>query len=300
MRYSELIENANEARRRGDFRGAIQYYREAFSKKIIVKDLVDFGLVHLDNNQPMQAIEIFSEITEAYPEIPEIHYYLGLAHEMIGKKDEAIKNYLDAVKHDPYFSDAYFSLALLADESGDESLAVEYYKKTLLYNPNHYWANLNLGSFYEKNNRLELALAHTRKAHIIDPGEKMAAYNLGVIYGKMKQYEEAEKYYLEEINKGGYILAYLNLALIYKDVHRDYDRARYYYLEGISKDKDNPTLWYNLACVYALTEDYENTYSCLLYACIRDPKLKEFMLKDAELADFIESHHYEKLSKELG
>ena len=51
----------------------------------------------------------------------------------------------------------------------------------------------------------------------------------------MKQYEEAEKYYLEEINKGGYILAYLNLALICKDVHRDYDRARYYILKASQK-----------------------------------------------------------------
>ncbi|HHZ11340.1 MAG TPA: tetratricopeptide repeat protein [Acholeplasmataceae bacterium] len=300
MRYHELIESAREARRKGNFREAIEYYREAFSKKVLVQDLVDYALVHLDNNQPQQAIEILEDVSEVFPEIPELHFYLGMAHEQIGQKEEAARNYLEAVHQDPSFSDAYFCLALLADDADDEELAAEYYKKTLLYDPDHYWANLNLGSHYERTDRLELALAYTRKAHEINPDEKMAAYNLGVVYGKMGKFEEAEKYYLEEIRKGGYALAYLNLALLYKDCFHDYEKAKYIYLEGISKDKDNATLWYNLACVYALLNDFENCYSCLLYALVRDPKLKEFMLLDEELRTFMESPYYEKLKKETG
>lgn len=300
MRYTDLIENARKARAKGNFREAIKYYQEAFTKKIIIKDLVDYGLVHLDNNQPIQAIEVFNEVVEVFPDLPHIYYYLGLAHEIIGKKDEAIKYYHTAVAKDPSFADAYFSLALLADESDNEDLAIHYYKKTLLYNPHHFWANLNLGSFYEKRNQLDLALAHTRQAYRIDPKQKMVSYNLGVIYGKQKKFAEAKKYYLEEIEKDGYILAYLNIALIYKDIYRDYESARYYYLAGISKDKDNAVLWYNLACVYLLSNDYENCYSCLLYAIMRDPSLKEFMLEDEELTDFIKSPYYEKLMKEIG
>ena len=128
----------------------------------------------------------------------------------------------------------------------------------------------------------------------------MVSYNLGVIYGKQKNYEKAKKYYLEEIEKEGYILAYLNIALLYKDIYRDYESARYYYLRGIEKDKDNAVLWYNLACVYLITNDYENGYSCLLYALMRDPSLKDFMLEDEELAYFIKSSYYEKLLKQIG
>ena len=92
----------------------------------------------------------------------------------------------------------------------------------------------------------------------------------------------------------------MNIALLYKDIYRDYESARYYYLRGIEKNKDNAVLWYNLACVYLITNDYENGYSGLLYALMRDPSLKDFMLEDEELADFIKSSYYEKLLKQIG
>jgi len=191
-------------------------------------------------------------------------------------------------------------MVIIFEDENDTDKAYDYYKKTLLYAPNHYWANLNLGSIYEKNNKFDLAILHTKKAYEINPNEKMAAYNLGVINGKLKNYQEAINYYLDEMKrKNCFMMAYLNIALIYKEIYHDYDTAKYYYIQGIARDKDNSTLWYNLGCLYVIINDYENGYNCLLYANIKDQSIKEYMAQDEELAEFKKSDLYKKLLKEI-
>lgn len=300
MKYSDIIQHAKRARAKGDYEKSINLYQEAFKQKIMVEDLVDLGLVHLDHKEPLKAISIFTDVISEFPNLAFVHYGLGIAYEEIGKKDEAIRCYKQAISIDESLADAYFSLALLADEANDEKAAYDHYKKTLLYEPDHYWANLNLGSIYEKDNYLELALEHTLNAYRKNPKEKMVAYNLGVISMKLQRFEDAIKYYQEEIEKDGHPLSYLNLGLLYKDIYQDLEKARYYYLAGISKYKDNPDLWFNLACVYALKKDYENTYNCLLYAIIRDRKLLPYLMNDEELNTFRETTYFKKLIDTLG
>lgn len=298
--YDNLIALAKQSTREKDFAQAISYYERAFQEKVVLQDLIDLGLVFLDNKEPHHALDIFESIVEEIGNSEYGYYGLGLTYEELGKKEEAIKAYQKAVALNHMFYEAYFNMALIYDEDNDER-AYDPYKKTLLYCPNHFWANLNLGSFYERHDYLDLALIHMEKAYQINPNEKMVAYNLGVIYARIKKYPEAIKYYSEEINKeNGFVNAYLNLALIYKDVYQDYEKAKEYYLAGIVKDKDNSTLWYNLGCLYVLINDYENGYNCLLYANVKDYKLREFMEKDEELDDFRQTLEYQKLLKAIG
>jgi tetratricopeptide (TPR) repeat protein len=295
-RYQELINDAKDASLKGNYDKAIELYEEAFQDTILVEDLIDLGVIYLDNRIPLKAIDAFQAVIETFPDIAYGYYGYGLALEALNKIDEALSYYELALKKENDFYEAYFAIALIADEAKDDKKAYEYYSKTLLYNPKHYWANINIGSFYERNNYLELALTHTERAYKQNIGERMVAYNLGVINAKLMKYDDAVKYYLEEISlEEPYILAYLNLALLYKDVYKDYKSARKYYIEGISKDKDNSTLWYNLACLYALENDFDNTYSCLLYAIIRDRTIINYMITDNELNEFKLSSFYEKL-----
>jgi len=299
MKYADLIENAKKARSEGDYERAIGIYQEAFQQKVMVNDLVDLGLVYLDHKEPLKAIGIFEDVLTQYPGLAYVHYGLGIAYEETGRYSEARQAYQKAISVDESFADAYFGLALLADEENDENSAYDYYKKTILYDANHYWANLNLGSFYEKHGLLDLALQHTQNAYRISPREKMVSYNLGVIYAKMQKFNEAVKYYLEEIEKDGHLMSYLNLGLIYKDVYHDYEKARYYYLAGISKNKDDANLWYNLGCLYALMNDYDNAYSCLFYALVRERSLIAYLEQDEELESFRSNPIYQKLMESI-
>lgn len=299
-RYEELIGKARAAYRENKIDEAIRLYEDAFREMIIVEDLIDLALIYLDNKMPVKALEAFQSLVDVFPDSPQGHYGLGLVYEQLGKSDLAEEAYLEAVKRNPAFAQAYFNIALLADDNNDEKKAYDYYKKTLLYDPDHFWANLNLGSFYEKKNYLDLALKHTLKAYEVNPGEKMVTFNLGVIYGKMGDHETALRYYKEEtIKPDCYPLTYLNIALIYKDAFGDYEKSRYYLLEGISRFKDNTALWYNLGCLYAVTLDYQNAYNCFLYALIKKPRLRDTLAADEELAAFRESPFYDELLKSV-
>jgi len=295
-KYNKLIAEAKQAYRLKKHDKAVRLYEEAFKEMIIVEDLIDLGLLYLDNKTPVKAKEAFKAIIDVFPDSPQGHYGLGLAYEQLGKKDYAEESYLKAIKVDYTFAQAYFNIALIADDNNDEQKTYDYYKKTLLYNPEHFWANLNLGSLYEKNNYLDLALTHTLKAYKINPKEKMVTFNLGVIYGKLGNFEKAVKYYKEELKKPKcYFMTHLNIALIYKDIYGDLTNSRQFLLEGISRFKDNTTLWYNLGCVYALMKDYENAKNCLFYAVIKNPDLFNTVNEDEELIAFRDTDYYHEL-----
>lgn len=295
-RYEDLIAQAKLAHKQNRFADAIAFYEQAFEDKIIVEDMVDLGFVYLDDKNPFKAVSIFEDLIEVADDYPLNFYGLGLALEEVGRKQDAIKAYEMVVKIDPTFSDVYFNLALIYEDLEDEEKAFAYYEKTLQNNPNHFWGNLNIGSYYEKKDKLDLALTHTLKAYHINQHEKMISYNLGVIYGRLKQYDKALVYYKEELTKPHpFILAYMNIGLIYKDAHHDYQKALYYYLEGISKDKDNATLWYNLGCLYVVMNDENNAYHCFLYATIKDESLFKYMESDEELITFRKTTWFSKL-----
>lgn len=299
-KYKELIAQARIAYQEKRLDEAIRLYEDAFREMVVVEDLIDLALAYLDNKMPVKALKAFQSLIEVFPDSAQGYYGLGLVYEQLGKADLAEESYLKAVKIHPAFAQAYFNIALLADERNDERKAYDYYKKTLLYDPGHFWANLNVGSIYEKNNYLELALNHTLRAYEANPEEKMVAFNLGVIYARLGDHEQAVKYYREEIGKKEcYQAAYLNIALIYKDVYKDRKTSRQYLLEGISRFKDNTSLWYNLGCLYALDGDYPNAHNCFLYALVKQPELRETLEADEELMDFRSSPFYEDLLKSI-
>ena len=77
-----------------------------------------------------------------------------------------------------------------------------------------------------KENILDKALELMLRAHEDEREEKMSAYNLGVINAKMKEYDQAIKYYEEEVTKKEfYPYAYYNLGILYKDIYKDYEKA---------------------------------------------------------------------------
>ena len=67
-----------------------------------------------------KAVEIFSKIISANPEIPEAWHCKGDCLEMLGKHDEAISCYDAALKHDPLNADTWFNKGLALKAVGRE------------------------------------------------------------------------------------------------------------------------------------------------------------------------------------
>lgn len=298
-KYETLVERAKQAYKNEQLENAAELYEEAFLEKVHLEDLMHLGAIYIDLKKYNKSIQIFKDLISIQEDNFLAYYGLGSCYNDLGRNDKAIEAFNNAIKIKPDYSDAYFGIGLLLDYKEDDDCE-KYYLKTLEYEPNHYWANANLGPYYEKKENFDLALKYSLKAHEVEPNGALISFNLGVIYAKMKNYEEALKFYKEELTKETpSIDAYLNLGILYKDIYKNYNNSLIYYLEGISKDKDNVNLWYNLGCLYVLMDDYDNAYNCLLYANLKDLKLREFMSKDIELEDFRNTDTYQKLIKTI-
>jgi len=68
-----------------------------------------------------KAVEIFSKIITANPEIPEAWHCKGDCLEMLGKHDEAVACYDAALKQDPLNADTWFNKGLALKNMGREA-----------------------------------------------------------------------------------------------------------------------------------------------------------------------------------
>ncbi len=294
-KYETYVEAAKAAYKENNLIKAARLYETAFVEEVRIDDLLHLGAIYLDLKKYNSALKIFEDVISVQPNNFLAYYGLASSYNDLGRAEDAIINFKKVLMLNPEYADAYFGIALILDYQ-DNDECEKYYLKTIEYDPNHYWANTNLGPFYDKKENYELALKHTKIAFDIDPNGSLVAFNLGVIYSKLKDFDESLKYYKIELEKDNpHITTYLNLGLLYKDIFKDFDLAKQTYLEGISKDKDNSDIWYNLGCLYVALDDLENAYNCLLYANLKDFKLRDFMKEDPELEEFRKTLEYKKL-----
>lgn len=105
----------------------------------------------------------------------------------------------------------YFSRANHNFTDGKYRIAIQEYEKALIHNPNLSTAYQFLGESYknlykpavETAENLEIAakaLEALSRAYEIDPNNKDVINSLGDMYDKMRDFEEAEKYYLRNLD----------------------------------------------------------------------------------------------------
>lgn len=294
-KYDDLIKLATEALLNDELQKAAYYYESAFQIAINLDDVLTLGFIYLDLKNFVRAKEIFTSVLDLERH-PKGLYGLGLVFEQLGNKEEAISLFEEAISLDYQEPILFFDCAYLYEELKQYDKAINYYLQAIALDNNYYWAHLNLGALYETLNDNEKALHHFLTAYKINKELPMVCYNLGVIYNKLKQPEKALKYYLEEIKKERpYQDTFYNLGVLYKDSFQDLEKAKYYYLLGLKYNPDHYLIWYNLGCVYALLEDYDNAYDCFVYLYYKDKNLFQYIKTDEELVTFRKSTQYQRI-----
>ena len=300
-KYRKLIKKANKAMDKGDYENAILIYRDAFSQKATAGDLFNLGRAYIYVGEIDEAIDCFKVLDVIIPEevvAKEMLVGLYLTKENISK---TIEYGLLAEKQNSQSYAVYRNLALAYERIGNDDKELEYYEKAWELEPNNYWLNLNLGSCFEKKNYDTKALELFSMAYKIDPKGYMVNYNLGVIYGKMGFFNIAKGYYLEELNHEQIVPnAYLNLALIYEDIDKDYEKAKNTYAKGLTKYPDFLDLWYNYACFNLLLGNLKEATDLFKYIVFKDYEYYEYMLQDQGIQDYLKTEYFQNLEKELG
>ena len=295
--YKKKIIDARRAYNSGDINASISLFEEAMEEFCDVDDALDLGLIYSEAKRFNDAKRLIEGlIKEEEEDYARSFYCLGYILDENNEYSEALLNYKKAYSIDPIAKYA-FAIAIMLDEMNDKE-AIKYYLVASKDMKNDYWVNLNIGSWYERHSKYDEALKYTLKAYNISNNKEMVNYNLGVIYSRLEKYDLSLKHYLDEIKcDRPYELVYYNLGVLYKDVYKDYENSKYYYLKGISKNKENLNLWYNLGCLNAIYKNYLDAYQCFLYVKLKKVDVVSWIEKDSELADFRESKEYELLKE---
>lgn len=301
-RYQLLIDEADKYFNLGNYNSAYNKFEEAFQIQTTVRDALNYALCAFYLDKYDQAEKIYLYTIEEFPNVPTS--YIGYSYLLYKtqKYGDAIK-YLnkcipllnkDKENEVQLLSLAYGDIGSCYYELNEYDEAITNLEKSIELMPNlrSYYLLIDI---YEVKQEYEKSLDRALKMYEIDPNHGFANYLLGNAYRGVNDWVNAKKYFeLELKQKEPYAYTYFYMSLIHLN-EKDYDKALMYSLKALEQLKDDPNVWYNLGCVYALKEDYKNAYECLKASCILNKENIEYMKNDPELEAFRNTKEYEQI-----
>ncbi len=122
---------------------AIDALKKAIAlKKNFYEAYMELGNIHFSMGLMEKAIEAFKKGIKSSPHRPEGYYNLGNALEEKGCLEDARRTYLRALKYDPHFADAHFNIARVYEKKGQIKRAKYHWRRYLQIDGNSVWAEI--------------------------------------------------------------------------------------------------------------------------------------------------------------
>ena len=244
---------------------------------------LDYAILLQESNQTCKAKKTYEKMISLYPSFASGYYGLATIYDDEKSYDKAIFYYEECLQYDNTYDSAYFNLGGIFEDLKDYQKAKINYEKAIMFNPKSFWAYLNLGHIYEIENQNQRALELFLKAKTLEENS-IVYFNLGVVYRKLNKIDDAINAYYKALEfEDVYPYTFLNLAVIYKDCYKNYDKALKIYNEGIKLFPKMTVLYYNRACIYAIINEYEKSIDDLIICIELDKDFIEYMKNDMEL-----------------
>lgn len=232
--------------------------------------------------------------------------YANLAsyYGVIQKKEKAVEAYETAILLNSDDPAIHNNLGKLFAELKKYDLAIKALEKAIQLNKNYVTAFVNLGKAYGLIGDDEKAEYYYREAIKIKPAEDMtlnldspslhyeAYHNLGIIFQKRSKLKEAISYYKKALDLNSkYTSSILNIGTCYRYL-LNYSMAIEWFEKYINEETQNKLGYFNLACVYSLTKDYKNSFSCLNEAIKLDTFIRHFAIDYPDLLGLLSHPEY--------
>ncbi|MGQ0505316.1 MAG: tetratricopeptide repeat protein [Myxococcaceae bacterium] len=149
-------------------------------------------------------------------------------------------------------SEDLFAQGIAAFDEGKLDEATEIFERVLNRNPRMVNAQYNLGVIAERRGQLSKALDAYEAAHKIDPNHEPTLLNLGKIYRLQDKFDQAITLYETALVVPGreYDVQLLNNLTVAYRLAKKFDKAEAAARKVLSRTKDNPDAYKNLALIY--------------------------------------------------
>jgi tetratricopeptide (TPR) repeat protein len=202
---------------RGEFKDALDYYKEATEKS--PDDMIAWyglGSCYDGLDKPEDAIAAYKQAVRIDPKNADAHNNLGRYYRKLGRYEDAIEAYHHAIEADPDHAASYFDLGMLYGKLEEFENGEETFKQVLRINPDHAPTHHYLGLIYNGLGRYDDAVESCKKALKVKPDSASTLYNLGIAYGGLgKSRQEMEAFKQAIRVDPDFAPAHYNMGIIY-------------------------------------------------------------------------------------
>ncbi|MFC1888866.1 tetratricopeptide repeat protein [Thermodesulfobacteriota bacterium] len=194
--------------------------------------LISLGNLASLHGMPDLAEIAFKKALEFEPGNGELHYYLGLSHEMRGEFREAKERYLRALEAAPGFAEAHAKIAGLYERAAVPRSAISKLREAVKLNPRDAGFHERLGYLYEKVGEDGMAESSYRRAITLNTFQWKSHNNLGTLLFSRGEMDEAMESYQRALSfNPDYFEAHYNLGRVFLEKRffdmalREFERA---------------------------------------------------------------------------
>lgn len=163
-----------------------------------------------------EAREHYLLLLHAFPQVPLLHYNIGLVYYGLHDFHLALQAVTRASVLTPEDVDTLFNLALCEKKTGDCQAAIATYRRLLAIRPDHADGWYNLAGCYRQSHDQTQALHCYHRVLAIDPAYLSAANNLAYLYHRAGEIDQAAIYYRQvlAVRPGDESIRYLLASLL--------------------------------------------------------------------------------------
>ncbi len=217
------------------------------------------------------------------------HQKLGEWYEKNGELEKAEDEFLKVIELKPKKYENYYKLALIYNKEKKNEQAIEVLKDVLKRKKDYLDASIALGDILYETEMFKEAINVFQDALKYNPGEYKLYYYLGMTYTRINDFSNAKEYYKKAATINGTLnAAKLNLGQI-SLLFKDYDEAEKYFMECIENDDEEiqAQSYYYLSKIKLINNENALAVQYANIALELEPKLIEKMEKDIFFASVL-------------
>jgi protein O-mannosyl-transferase len=158
---------------------AVEFQAAAAGASLFIGANLNWASALLQLGRATEAEAIVRAAAVAKPNAPEVHTYLGMCLEAMGRLEEALKEHETALGLRKFDHRTYYNLATLLARMGRDEEAITRFQEALTIRPDHPGTLQNMGLTLFQMGRAGEAMPLFERALRARPDMAMAAYQLG-------------------------------------------------------------------------------------------------------------------------